>query len=285
VIQQIRRNATGQVETCFLDRYVASCAVTIYTGSGSAIVTDAACQVDETDSTLSGAAAAGDTDLDITDATDMVVGRRYRLGGTGETAEAFTVRELTSVSAVLVAPLVYAHAAGAAVQGTRAWYDTTAGDAGSLFWDGYAVFQPVDGSREQTESVDCVRRPIPVMLIDETDVRSVFPKDTNALSEEFDYHQGLLEARNEYLIDLGGKNRANTILGVDYHRRSCALKFWLLRRYEFGDEWQGIFDKMQVEYDRRNEKVISTAPVDADQDGATNGPDDRGFTVISLERA
>jgi len=284
VIQQLMRNAVGQVETYFLDRHVASCTVTVYTGNGGAVVSDVACEVDETDTTLSSAALAGDADLDITDVSDMVVGRRYLIGGTAETSEAFTVRELTSVSAVLAAPLVYGHASGAAVKGLRVWYDTTAGDVGSLFWDGYAVFQPVDGSREQTESVDCARRPIPVQLIDETDVRLVFPKDTGALSVEFDYRQGLLEARNEYLIDLGGKNRANTVLGVDYHRRSCALKFWLLRRYEFGEEWQPIFDKMEVEYDRRNEKLISQAPVDADQDGATNGPDDRGFTVISLER-
>lgn len=285
MIQQIRRNATGQVETYFLDRHVASCTVTIYTDNGNAIVSDAACEVDETDSTLSGAAAAGDDDIDITDAGDMVVGRRYLLGGIGETSEAFTVRELTSVSAVLVAPLVYGHAAGSPVQGLRVWYDTTAGDAPSLFWDGYAVFQPVDGSREQTESVDCARRPIPRMLIDETDVRKVFPKDTNALSAEFDYRDGLLEARDQFLIDLGGKNRANTILGVDHFRRPCALKFWLMRRYEFGDEFQPTFDEMQKEYDRLIEKLIATAPVDADQDGATNGPNDRGFTVITLERA
>lgn len=284
MIQQLMRNATGYVETYFLDRHVASCTVTIYNGDGGAVVSDAACEVDETDTALTAAAAEGATELAFTSDTDMVVGRRYLLGGTGETPESFTVRELTSTTATLVAPLVYDHAIGASVQGLRVWYDSTAGDVGSLFWDGYAVFQPVDGSREQTESVDCARRPIPRMLIDETDVRRVFPKDTNALSAEFDYRDGLLEARDQFLLDLGGKNRANTILGVDHFRRPCALKFWLMRRFEFGEEWQPILDKMQEEYERLIQKIISTAPVDSDQDGATNGPDDRGFTVISLER-
>ena len=105
-----------------------------------------------------------------------------------------------------------------------------------------------------------------------------------SLSVEFDYRKGLIDARDQLLIDLGGKNRANTMLGVADFRRPCALKFWLLRRFEFGDEWSALMDKMQTEYERLVEKIISQVPVDADQDGSTNGPDDRGVTVISLER-
>lgn len=283
MIQQIVLNRTAVVETTFVSG-ATSCTVTIYDGDGQGRVTDAACSIDTTSTTLTTDADPGDTTLGITTTSGMVIGRRYLLGGTSESKEAFTVRSLTTVSAELVAPLIYDHAVGAPIVGTRAWYNTTVGDAGRMFWDGYAVFQPVDGSREQTESVDCVRRAIPANLIDETDVRKIIPKDMNALSAEFDYRQGLIDARDQYLIELGGKNRASTILGVDYHRRPCSLLFWLMRRAEFGPEWANTFDEMQKEFDRLKDKIISTAPVDADQDGATNGANDRGWTVISVER-
>lgn len=282
MFQSVVLNRGGTLETYFAGRSLTSCNVTLYTSDGTALVEDAACTLDTVSTTITAVAVAatGETDVTLASATGVTAGRRYLVDG----EEVVGVKELASSVASLWGPLAFSQGTGSTFKGMRVSYDVSASAAANLWWDGYAVFTPNSGE-EQVESVDCVRRKIPQDLIDLSDVYQIIPKATKALSVELDLYRALREARDQMLIDFGGKNRANTILGADHFRRPCAIKFWLLRRTEMGDEWQAQMDILEKEYDRLIQDIISQAPVDADQDGATNGPNDRGFTSIMVERA
>ncbi len=174
--------------------------------------------------------------------------------------------------------------------GTRAYLDVTSTEAANLWWDGYSLFAPVDGSDVQTETVDCVLRKIPEQACDETDIRRVFPKAAGMLDEELDMPSAIKEARDWFLIDLGGKGnggraRAMTVLGADHFRRPVAIKFWLQRGPSMGSDWADNIKALQTEYDRILEQIVSLVPVDGDQDGTTTGANDGNYTVGRLQRA
>ncbi len=282
MLQSVIKGRGGTIETYFLGGQPVSCTVSLYDGNGSAKVSAAAGVVDTVSTTISAAADAGDTEITVVSATGLVAGRRYLLG-VSPGAEVVGVKDIVGLVVTLWAPLVYGHASAETLKGLRVSCAVDATAAASVWWDGYAVFTPLTGD-ENTETVDCVRRKIPEALIDETDIRMIIPKDQAALSAELDRGLAYRAARDNMLMDLGGKNRAQTILGVDHFRRPCAIRFWLDRRTEFGEEWAPQMKVLEGEYERLLEQIVSQAPVDADQDGATNGPEDRGFTVIQLER-
>lgn len=287
-IQTVVRNLGGTIETQFLDRQVTSCAVTLYTSSGGIKVTAAACAIDALNTTLSSAAAVGDTQLSLASATSCFVGRRYLVGtgaGTASVAETVTVKSLSASTAVLWAPVLSAHALGATVKGVRASYAVPASAADVPWVNGFADFDPKDGSDIQTEHVECYLRKIPEHGCDESDLRLVWPKAGKAIDAELDLPAAIKQARDRFLYDLGGKNRAHAFIGTDIFRDCVAMKFWLLRKLSFGDDWAPRLKELQDEYDHLIQDIQTQNPADNDQDGTTAGRDDGGFTVGTLERA
>ncbi len=288
-IQVITKGIGGTIETQFLDRQVASCAVTLYTSQGGVKGTAAAaCTIDPVSTTLSGAAAIGDTQLALASAASVVTGRRYLLGagsGTATIAETVTVRSLSASTAVLWAPVLSAHALGETFKGVRAFYTVSAGAADVPWVNGFADFNPNDGSDIQTEHVECYLRKIPEQGCDETDLRLVWPQMGKAIDAELDLPAAIKQARDRFLYDLGGKNRANAFIGTDIFRDCVAMKFWLLRKLAFGDDWAPRLKELQDEYDLLIRDIQTQNPADNDQDGTTGGRDDGGFTVGTLDRA
>jgi len=284
--QVLTKNVGGTVEAQFLDRQPASCLVSVYTGEGAAKVSAAAATVDTVNTTLNGAVAAKATSIVVTSATGIITNRRYRIGGTAaaEADEVVTVKAVSGTTVTLWAPLVVAHSSGATFQGTRVSYAVTSTSADNVWTNGWATFTPPTGD-SITEAVECYLTKIPEFLCDESDLRLVFPKLGKNLDAEMDMPAALREARDEVLMDLGGKNRAHTFLGAAEFRRQAALKFWLLRRYSFGDEWTAQFTAMEAEYEKRKTELIATMPIDADQDGTTSGVNDTGFVSGRLDRA
>ncbi len=280
------KNVGGTVETYFLDRQVTTCTVSVFTGQGTKKVDTATATCDTTSTTTAAIAEAGDTSLTLTSASGVVEGRHYLVGATAgsEPREVVTAKSISGAVVELWQPLNYDHATGATFKGLRVSYAVSAGACDTLFWDGWADFIPGSGD-VNTEVVYCVLRKIPDDLISEPDVMMVFPKGREMLDLELDLPRALREARDQFLFDLGGKNRAHTVLGVDAFRRPAAIKFWLLRRHTMGDDWQAQMKILQDEYDALLLKIIAQAPVDANQDGSTTGMDDGGSTMISVGRA
>ena len=286
-IQVVTRGGGGIIETQFLDRQVASCAVTIYTGDGAAKVTAATCTVDALNTTIATAAVVGDSLIDLASATSCIVGRRYLLGGTGGTypPETVTVKSLAASTATLWAPLLSPHAFGTTLKGVRAWYTVSAAACDTTWVSGFADFNPADGSDIQTEHVECYLRKIPEKGCDESDLRLVWPTAGKALDAELDLPAAIKQARDRFLYDLGGKNRAHAFIGTDIFRDCVAMKFWLLRRFAFGDDWAKQMDMLQSQYDLLIQDIQLQNPADNDQDGATNGGDDGGFVCGTVNRA
>lgn len=285
-MQAVIKGRGGTIEAHFLGARPTSCTVSVYTDTGAAKVDGATATVSTVNTTISAGAARGATSVTLASASGVVAGRRYLLGtlNSTEAAEAVTVKSVSGSAATLWAPLMLAHSSGVSFSGTRVSYAVSASAADAYWFDGYSVWTP-DAGDEVTETVDCVRRLIPVDLISEVDVRAVFPKAPKILDAELDMCLALREARDEYLRIFGGKNRAFTALGSDNFRRPTALTFWLLRRHSMGDEWAETMDRMEQERDVITTKMQSQTPFDNDQDGTTSSQDDGGFTVITLERA
>ncbi len=286
MFQALIKSVGGTIDTYFLGARPTAVTVSLYTGEGGVKVDAASATVDTVDTTLSAQALKGATTVSLASATGVVVGRRYGLGTSSSTQprEVVTVRDLASSVATLWAPLMNTHASASAFGGSRASYAVTSTQADVLWWDGYSRWTPSTGDVVE-EVVDCVLRKIPENLIDETDVRSVFPKAGKILDAELDTKTALREARDEFLRYFGGKNRAYCALGADHFRRPTALTFWLMRRHAMGDEWAEAMDRVEKERDVMIAKMESQIPFDNDQDGVTTGANDGGYTVIKLQRA
>lgn len=288
-IQTIAKDVGGTIETLFEDGIPSGdVTVTVYTDQGTAKVSAATATKDPVATTLSSAASAGATTVALASATSVATGKRYRISSSSETEpdEVVTVKSVASSVATLWGPIAYPHASGVSFAGIRVSYTITSGAANSLWWDGWATFTPATGT-PVSESIDCTRRVIPVDLIDESDLAKIHPKYRKILDTELDVPSALRDARDEFLIDFGGKFRAHTAIAFKEFKRPVALKFFLMRRFSLtGDEWSDALDKMAEEYKYRLEKLQqgSQIPVDADQDDVTSGPDDGPSRAISLSR-
>ncbi len=286
-IQVVSKGLGGTIETQFLDRQVTSCHVTLYTSQGVAKVTAQSCTIDALATTLAAPVESGDTTIPLANAVSCIVGRRYLLGSVSgtHTPETVTVRSLSASTATVCAPLMNDHAMGDTVKGIRASYTVSSAACDQTWVMGFADFDPQDGSDIQTEHVECYLRKIPEFGCDETDLRIVFPPADLALDAQLDVRAAIKDARDLFLLDLGGKNRAHVFIGTDYFRKAVARKFWLLRAFSFGDEWKDAMDRLQKEYDNLIMDLQQQLPADNDQDGKTSGADDGGFIVATVERS
>lgn len=285
-IQTLTKGVGGTLETYFLDRQVSTCTVTVRTGEGGIKLDATAATVDTVATTITTQGSAKATSLALSSAAGVVVGRRYLLGGVSasQPREAVSVKDLTASTATLWAPLRYNHASGTTFKGTRVSYAVASTVCDATWWGGWADWTPNSGD-VQTETVDCTLRKIPEYGCDEADIQQVFPKEGKILDAELDMPRAIKQARDWFLIDLGGKTRAHTFMGADHFRQPIAYKFWLLRRPSMGAEWKDILDELQKDYDRMVTQIQSQVPADVDQDGTTTGQNDGGFTVGTLERA
>lgn len=284
--QTIIEDVGGEIETTFLAARPASCTVTLKTSSGTVKIDGETATVDSVSTTVSSAVAAGATTVALASATSVVSGRRYMLGLQGSTApqEVVTAKSLSASTVTLFHPTVYAHASGDAFRCGRVTYTVPSGSADVTWFDGYAVFTPNTGD-PVTEVVECALRKIPEDLIDKPDCLQVFPKGIEMLDSELDWPKGLREARDLFLSMVGGKVRTMTMIGNEDFKYGAALTFWLMRRFAFGDAWRETMNDMETERNRIIGKLQSMVPVDADQDGTTDGAGDGGMTSGIVERA
>ena len=116
----LQLNVGGTVVTDELnERPDASPTFAVLSPSGGSLATGTG-TVDSVSTTLAGAVAAGATQLAVTSATGITVGRRYLVGGTEETGgEWVTVKSLASTTVTLARPVLRAQANGATFYGTR----------------------------------------------------------------------------------------------------------------------------------------------------------------------
>lgn len=259
------------MSTFFVGRRPSSCTMSIVGTENVEIVSDAVCTVDPVNTTLSVAALAGDETLTLTSAVGVTTKRRYLVGD-----EEVTLRSISGSVASLWAPVERGHAVATPFQGLRVSYAVSGGVAAAESFDLQAVFTPDTGD-EQVEVLNFVTRKIPDDLISEVDLRKLVPKSVQSISQETDMHAALRDARDELIIDLGGRQRASRLLGTDVMRRLAALRFWLDRRLEFGDAYRDTMSDLAREYAESIAQVRAGSPIGTPSGGA-DSPSGEGVT-------
>lgn len=278
MIQVIRKGHGGTVWTDFVGRQSGSCSVDVYNDQGAHLVTSGVGVPDSVNTTITAEALAGDTQLAVSSASGIQGGRRYLIGG-----EEVGVKSVSGATLTLWAPLERNHDAGVAFQGVRVSYVVLAGAAAAAWADGYVVFTADDGT-EQTEALHCSLHTFPDAMISGYDTRQVMPAQDKALSANLDLDLAYRAARDNFLIDLGGKAVAYSHLGVAQFRRLVSMRFWLDRALEFGLAWSADMTEFEKTYQRLIDKVVSVSPVDADGDGkTTQGPEKHALGGLDLE--
>jgi hypothetical protein len=209
-----------------------------------------------------------------------VAGRRYKIGVAGgiEPDENVTVKSASDTvpQVTLWAPLMFAHANGAAFTGLRASYSVagslttnTAEDLG--FWtDGYATWTPATGD-PVIEIVHCVKFKIPDICCDLSDLLQVMPKIRALMDPEFDWLSGYRTARDNMLMDFGGR-RLLFAAGSSGFRELCAMRFILDRRSAFGKDWFADMEDLRARYEAKIELTRINTPADINKDGKLNDP-------------
>lgn len=283
--QTLIKDSGGTVETYFRTGRPATCTVSVYNSEAAVKVDAASATVDTVSTTISSAVAARASTVALASASGVVSGGRYCLGSTASTAplEVVTVKSVDASTATLFQPTLYAHNSGDTFKGTRVYYTVTSGDADALWFDGYAVFTPSSGDA-QTEVVDCVVRKIPPLL-EASYLLEIFPAGAKYLSANLDLPAAMDRASDRFLRRLGGRVRAHTQLGADDFKHGAALTFWLERLFEAGDTWQDTRKDMQTALEAEVTQLRASVPVDAEQDGVTDGPFDGHYTSGKVSRA
>lgn len=270
-------NAGGTIETTVLDYRPDSATVQVLDGAGATKVpAGTVATLDPVNTTLSSSASAGATSVAVTSAANIVIGRRYWIGGWTVERESITVASVSGTTVTLRRPLRNAHALGEAFIGTRLSYTITAAQANALWWDGRAIWTPVlaapaEGQRAAesiVEVVHCARVKIPEALASTVDLGLVVPRLRHVLDEEVDLPLSLMEARRALLQDLGGKWRVYTTIASLELVIPHAMRWWLDRRYGFSSDEQPVFDRLEAEYLRRIAQLQALVVVDQDQDQA-----------------
>jgi hypothetical protein len=256
----------GRIATVFTGRRPGSCVVSLSLPDGTPVVSGQTCVVDPVSTTVATDALTGDFSLTLASGTNVATRKRYLVGD-----EELSIRSVSGAVCQLWAPLTRDHLAGTAFLGL----EVSAVIAPSLalalpFWDGQAEFTP-DVGDSQIEIVDCVLRKLPDRLISEIDVRLVLPKLLNAVSAELDLNLSFDAARNNMLMDLGGRDRVHSFGGVDHFRRLCAHRFVLDRELDFGAEWAPDFEKVKLAYEQIRSQVTGQSPRQL-ADGTVTGP-------------
>ncbi len=264
----------GTIESTFVGRRPASCTVTIRDNDGDSVVTGAG-TVDTVNTTITAAAAEGDTTLTVASAAGIATRRRYLLGD-----EELTVKSVASLVLTLNAPLERNHASGTALQGLRVTFAVTSLVAAAEMLNGRATFVP-DSGDPQSELVEFLVNKVPENLISEVDIRKVVPKNRMALSDELDLPQALRDARDNMVLDMGGRHNAHTRLGVEHLRRIAAYRFWLDRATEFGGDWQPEMVEMRAEYQRLLGLADAQTPSVAADGVVTSGPGEGAFSDLT----
>jgi hypothetical protein len=284
--QCLKKGYGGELETYFYGGRPASATLNLFDAAGAQKVTAGSVTLDLVSTTCNGAVAAKAATITLTAVTNIVAGRRYQLGSVGA-AEPWEVVEVKSVSgmvATLYAPTRFAHATLATFAGIRGTYAVSASQAAAVWFDGVADWVPASGEII-SETVDCMQRPIPTLLIGLDYLRQEFPKEAKLLDAELNLQMAVREARDQLLLHLGGKARAHTMRGTDHLRYPCALQFWLTRMLGWGDEWLERRKVLKDELDELIERLQGQVPVDADQDGNLTSREDGPRTGIPIFRA
>jgi hypothetical protein len=238
--------------------------VTIETDTGAAVVTDESATVSSVATTLSAAAEAGATAVSLTSATGVSAGLVFRLSD----AENARVKSVSGTTATLWRPLLGDHAGGADATGTLITYAVSAEDAGTLFFDGRAIWT-LDSASKQVTACECTKYLLSRdAACDTAALFDELPALNDIIDGRTDPEKLLDEAHSEVLERIGGKHRVRVYTGSDCFKRATTFAACVrIFRPRAGESARELYERYSEELTRAIEELQGYAPRDTDQDG------------------
>lgn len=256
--------------------------------SGGEMLAATSVTLGTTNTTLSGASAAGATTVSVTSASGVVVGRRYLVGGSEDVGgERVTVKSISGTTLTLARPLLRAKASGATFQSTRVECALTAASVATIGRH-YRV--------EITWAVSTVSQPTFVVPLDVVRYQAISTVTSYEDVADFDPISGKrlpagtwFPATRERTWDIllrrvAGRVDPGALVGcLDLTTPHIYLTRAILAETG-GDEWERYRALMAQRFTEEFEAAITTKPVDNDQDGAVESHEG-AFSSIALFRS
>lgn len=148
-------------------RPTGAASVTLYKPGGSSHQSAASVEIDSVNTTINGAASAGDSSIALTSATGVEVGRAYVIGSGSGIYEWVKVASVDGATVTIEEPLEYAYSDGATFVGNRLSYSLSS-SLNDTLGNGYqAVWVYTVDSTERSVSTmyDVVRTPWPSSIL------------------------------------------------------------------------------------------------------------------------
>jgi len=280
--QHITEAVGGTVFLDLQERPSAAPTLTAMQDNGTIIADGVTATLDGVDTTLNGATAKGATQITLNDNSSVVPGQEIWFSDDAESALVRIVDPLVVGGVYLQRPLLKAHADATPVQGTRASYAITAGQADTTFWDG-RVQWTVDGVIKWT-SLECTLYPLD-RVANAQDLFDENPKFADAVDCEEEQERSLDAAHRHVLSLIGAKGRVRVFTGSEAFKDCTVLAWWKRHYRRMKGEANGeMFGRYKNELDEEIARTVETTPRDLNQDGIITESEKMSFNSVKLAR-
>jgi hypothetical protein len=237
--------------------------------------------------TLNGAATAGSTTIVLSDASGVVVGRQYQLGGSErEFGETVLVVAVSSNTVTLAQPVLKNRANGTTFKSTRVTFAIGTGVTASPLTNCFLEYTYAYGSVTQDLVIvpfDVVRYN-PVSFVDSQALRRLDPQLFKRVASGL-YLQGVIDNTWDSLLDkIAAKVPPGAVVGtIDLTRAHCFLVFIeLLTMGANNAETRELLAFLERKFAESFTETLGRLAIDSDQDGdAVTG--EKGFVVSSIK--
>ncbi|MGB0890079.1 MAG: hypothetical protein ACPGWS_07335, partial [Solirubrobacterales bacterium] len=283
-IQHAIKDVGGQISIVVRERPTAA-TVTIKAGDdGSTIAEDQTATVSSINTTLSGAASAGDRSVDVASATGIVPGASFWLTDGDGPDELVKCKSISGTTITLWRKLRHAHASGDTAEGTTLTYAVTAAQAAARFWDGRAQWS-LDGALTHFTHVICTDYPLS-RLANILDWQIEIPNLVDVLHDDEDPEDILDRAHDDVVRTIAQRSRAHVLTDERALVVPCVLRASeIVYGRRPGDDARELAEHYRDKLDNILPQAVATAPRDLDQDGIAEDHERLSMRTIRLNRA
>lgn len=269
----IARNIGGTIAWYAPQRPDAGPTVAILNQDGGVeVAAGTAATLDSVNTTLAAGADVGAKTLTLTSGASLVKGYRYLISVAGGQSEFVEVDRFSGTTVYLANPLAYAHANGAAFQGTRISYSIAAAVVDTAEENWRAVFTWAVSATTQAEGIvefTVTRHPI----YNPAQVPDLFRVASSALQARIhtDTSLGdvLTRAWDEVLDTLQSRSvRVSTVVGAEKLKRAIVYRALGLLAEQYGPGYREERAELAERYEHCMSVFKVVAPLDDDEDNA-----------------
>jgi hypothetical protein len=263
--------------------------VSLYTGDGAAIFEDQSATASTISTTLSAGAAVGATSIAVTSATGITPGRRFNVGTAAtEQVEECRCESISGTTVTLWTKLLFAHASGATVKGTRLTYSVSAANAATLFWDGRLEWT-VDTSTLYVQAACCTKYPFRTNMATKQDLLDENPHTPDLLDADMDPQRLVIKGAEDVIKRVAAltNGRAHSFIGSVQFTDAVVYAAWMryYRRLP-GEEAERLYERYSATLASELETLMAGVTYrDADQDGVVEEAEQRSYRSRRLFRA